>query len=57
MKEILRKLEELKTSHERIRGAQKLGIGSHWWDGRATGVNDAILIIKEEIENSSVHAS
>lgn len=47
MEKLIQKLEEMKKNHERIRGSQKMGIGSHWWDGRAQGIQDAIDLIKK----------
>lgn len=47
MKEIIKALEELKIHHERMRGAQKLGVSSHFWNGRVEGINDALKIIRE----------
>jgi hypothetical protein len=46
MEEILRELEVLKRKHELFRGTQK-GIGCHFWNGRAEGVQDAIEAIKK----------
>ena len=47
MDKIIKELEELKLPHDRVRGSQKIGLASSFWDGRARGVADAIAIIKE----------
>jgi hypothetical protein len=46
MEEILKELEILKKKHELFRGTQK-GIGCHFWNGRAEGIQDAIEVIKK----------
>ena len=46
MDKIIKELEELKLHHERVRGSQKTGLASSFWDGRAQGVADAIAILK-----------
>ena len=46
MKELLKQLEELKASHELNRGSVKMGIASHWWDGRSQGIQDVIDLLK-----------
>jgi len=33
-----------------IRGSQKMGIGSHWWDGRIGGLQYAIHLL-EDVSN------
>ncbi len=47
MDNLVKELKDLKIHHERIQGAQKLGLGSHYWNGRAQGVQDAIELIQK----------
>lgn len=55
MDDLIKRLEELKTSYEKMRGSQKMGVASHWWDGRAQGIKDVLeLICKQEPTNNSL---
>lgn len=47
MEELIKALEELQQHHERMIGVQKMGIASHFWNGRAEGVKDCLKIIKD----------
>ncbi len=47
MKELIKTLKELQQHHEQIRGSIKMGLASHYWNGKADGVKEALEIVKK----------
>jgi hypothetical protein len=47
IKELIEHLEKLQRKADLIRGSQKVGIGSSWWDGKTQGIKECIEYLKK----------
>ncbi|MDD5006348.1 MAG: hypothetical protein PHS93_09000 [Candidatus Omnitrophica bacterium] len=51
IKETIKHFEKLQKKTDLVRGSQKMGLASHWWDGRTQGINDCVEYLKTKQED------